>query len=914
VEASGVEFGLLGPLVVHVDGAPVRMGGAKQNAVLALLLVGRRESVSVDRLLEALWGDRPPPSAKANLQNYVSFWRKALGPDAILKTSTGYRLRACEERVDSARFERMCEVGRGAMHAGRRTAAARALRGALGLWRGDALEEFAYEDWARGEASRLEELRLGCLEDAIEAELELGRHEELVPDIEQLVASEPLRERPRRQLMLALYRSGRQPEALEVFDAFRRLLDEQLGLEPSAELRRLHTSVIRTDRSLALAHAPQARGSALPAPASSFLGRALELEAVLALLGVGTRLVTLTGPGGIGKTRLALEAARSFEPELDEGARWVPLAAVREPALVLSTISEALGTSDPPASNIGDRTLLLLLDNYEQVIESAPDLSALLRACPNLTLLVTSRERLGIEGEREYLVPELADDEAVSLFCERSGLAATAEVEELCRRLEGIPLAIELAAARAKLFTPAQLVDRLAERLDLLSGGRDAGPRQRTLRATIAWSHDLLSAGEQRLFRSLSILPGGCTYDVAERVCAADADTLQSLLDKSLLRRVETDLGPRFRMLETIREFAAERFADAQASAGTRAECRRVLERASAWLLELAARVRQEVIGPEAAAWKGRMDPELANVRAELERTVGTPHALRLAAEMSQYWDIAGHALEARRWLERALTAPDDAEPRSRARCLRALANFLHFQRDPAAAQHAEAALGLFRELGEEREASVVLCNLGAYALDQGDYGAAERHLLEALALGRSSGHDRVVATINHNLGDLHLRSDSSLAVSYFEQTVELCDELGDADGAMLALAACARAHLELQDVPSATEKLVRSLRLCAGLQALHEDVVDATAHLALAVGATRRAAVLLCASEAARDAHGHLVAPHDAPYYDRLWQELRAGLDDSELTAACEEGAELHQAGTLALALEVTSLASTSI
>jgi len=292
----------------------------------------------------------------------------------------------------------------------------------------------------------------------------------------------------------------------------------------------------------------------LPVPASSFLGRARELEEAHARLDA-SRLLTVTGPGGTGKTRFAVELASRQLERFANGVFWVPLAPLREPSLVVEAIAQTVGASDRLPSHIADKRVLLLLDNFEQVVDAAPDLSKLLSACPNLTLLVTSRETLRVAGEAEYPLPPLTEDEGVALFCARTNTQRSEPIRELCRRLDGLPLAIELAAARAKLFTVDQFLERLGQRLDLLKGGRDGDPRQHTLRATIQWSHDLLSPSERRLFARLAVFAGGCTFDAAEEVAGADPDTLQSLVEKSLLRRT----GDRFWMLETIREFALER-------------------------------------------------------------------------------------------------------------------------------------------------------------------------------------------------------------------------------------------------------------------------------------------------------------------------------------------------------------------
>jgi predicted ATPase len=304
----------------------------------------------------------------------------------------------------------------------------------------------------------------------------------------------------------------------------------------------------------------------LPRPASSFVGRQRERDELVALLRNGTRLLTLSGPGGSGKTRLAIEAASELVPAFKAGVFWVGLAPLRDPALVSETIAQTLGADDSLPEHIAERELLLLLDNFERVVAAAPELGRLLESCPNLKLLVTSRERLRIGGEVDYPVPPLAAPEAVELFCARSQLERDDVIEELCRRLDALPLAIELAAARTGVLSPAQILERLSQRLDLLKGGRDAEARQRTLRATIEWSHELLDDRERALFTRLAVFRGGCTLDAAEQVADAELDTLQSLIDKSLLRRA----NERFWMLETIREYARERLAESGVEPGLR--------------------------------------------------------------------------------------------------------------------------------------------------------------------------------------------------------------------------------------------------------------------------------------------------------------------------------------------------------
>jgi predicted ATPase len=385
----------------------------------------------------------------------------------------------------------------------------------------------------------------------------------------------------------------------------------------------------------------------LPRPASSFVGRGAELADVLSLIEDGSRLVTLTGPGGSGKTRLALEAAATLVPSYRAGTFWVGLASLRDPSLVTATIAQTIGSQNGLAQHIADREMLLLLDNLEQVIEAAPELAALLPGCPNLTLLVTSRELLRVQGEVEYEVPPLASPEAVSLFCERSRLEASEDVAELCARLDDLPLALELAAARTKVLSPRQILEHLAEGLDLLRGGRDADPRQRTLRATIEWSYGLLSAEEQRLFRALSVFSGGCTLEAAKEVADACLDTLQSLVEKSLLRFS----SERYWMLETIREYARDRLDEAgEVDAGRHADY--FLAR----LVEKVAAVGYPT--PEGRTW---CETELDNLRAMLDSlfAIDPTEAARAAHLLFMFWQGRGAYAEASRRLGKLLDVGD---------------------------------------------------------------------------------------------------------------------------------------------------------------------------------------------------------------------------------------------------------------
>src|SRR5436190_1993384 len=388
----------------------------------------------------------------------------------------------------------------------------------------------------------------------------------------------------------------------------------------------------------------------LPIPATPFLGREHELEAVLGLLGAA-RLLTLTGPGGTGKTRLGLQAAAEASDRYPGGVFWVPLAPLRDPQLVLETVGQVLGATDGLGEHIADKSLLLLFDNFEHVVEAAAGLAELLGACPNLQLLVTSRELLRLPAEQAYPVPPLEPEDGTELFLARAhavepGFAASAAVPELCARLEQLPLALELAAARVRVLSPEQLLDRLSGRLDLLRAGRGVGARQQTLRATIEWSHDLLAEDEQRLFARLAVFRGGCTLEAAEAVCEADLDVLQSLVDKSLLRYSRE----RFWMLETIREFALERLEESGAAEDLR-------YRHSAYFLELGELAEPELLARSSSIWFDRLQVEHDNIRAVLGHALKHGRAdvaLRLGGAVWIFWLTRGYWSEGRRWLESA--------------------------------------------------------------------------------------------------------------------------------------------------------------------------------------------------------------------------------------------------------------------
>ena len=457
----------------------------------------------------------------------------------------------------------------------------------------------------------------------------------------------------------------------------------------------------------------------LPRPASSFIGREREVRELVAAIR-SARLVTLTGPGGSGKTRLALEAAATLVPSYKAGVFWIGLATLRDPTLVSEAIAQTLGAKNGLAEHIGERELLLLLDNLEQVIEAAPQLPALLSACANLTVLVTSRELLRVQGEVEYAVPPLASPEAVTLFCERSRLEPSDEIAELCARLDELPLAVELAAARAKALSPRQILERLSQRLDLLEGGRDADPRQQTLRATIDWSYDLLSEEEQRVLRALSVF-AGCTLDAAEEVCGTEINALQSLVEKSLLRFS----AERYWMLETIRDYASERLDEA---GETDAIARR---HADHYLALLEERPMSLILGSrrrELLAWFGE---EEDNLRATLDYLEGTApqDAARAADLLTPFWLPRGRVVEAQERLLRLLARTDFAAGTRAVLLVNLCDAELRLGQLDRAESHAQEAVTLAQESGERRTLAFALWDRAMIVYRRGNVDEAIRLL-----------------------------------------------------------------------------------------------------------------------------------------------------------------------------------------
>ena len=624
----------------------------------------------------------------------------------------------------------------------------------------------------------------------------------------------------------------------------------------------------------------------LPTPASSFLGRESELFDADRVLRA-TRLLTVTGPGGAGKTRFALELARRARDErfvdYPDGIFWVPLAPLRDPALVLDTIGQAIASKNGVHEEIAAKRLLLLLDNFEQVVAAAGDLSGLLESCPNLTAIVTSREVLRVRGETEYELPPLADDEGVLLFCERAQLEPSDDIRELCRRLDGLPLAIELAAARARMLSPSELVVRLSERLDLLKGGRDLEARQQTLRAAIEWSYDLLAEEEKELFRGLAVFGGGWTLDAAAAVVDADVDTLQSLFDKSLVRRSEDG---RLFMLETIREYAHEQMEET-------GELEGVSRRHGEFMLRCAQGALAEF-----DRWEGarQLEPERENLRAAMKWALEARESktsLVLATAYARLCSYRGPFSEGRSWLDAALQS-DDQPALERVRALLAAGGLAGRQRDDEPARmFAEAALSLARELGDPASVGAAVLGLGIIRATEGDLEGAEMLLREALDIFSSLGDERDVREVLSQLGYVVMaRRDYEQARAVIGEGLQRSRRAGDLRGIFYAVGNLGHVAAREGKFEEALQLLREALVIGQkqDLQSEAEQFVELAA-VAVEQGRYEQAAVMLGAAEALREGTEATADPVSAAVREETTSILRRELDEDTFAQARERG-----------------------
>ena len=856
---------VLGPITLTCGGVAVALPARQHRRLLAAFAVAAGAPRSRDQLVEALWGEDPPRSADKVLQQYVSQLRRAV-PDIPLRTTgAGYALELDPDALDAARFERLLGEARDALRDDAPAGAAGLLREALSCWHGDAYGEFAGELFAAADADRLENLRRDAVEDRIDADLALSRHADLLSEVRALAAADPLRERLQALAMVALYRSGLQAEALGVYRVARQALVEELGVEPGAALRDVHRRVLEQDASLMEpATGPSAT---LPTAVNPLRGRDRELAELAVLLRSDeVRLLVLTGAGGSGKTRLAVEAARSAATGFTHGAVLVELADVRDPAELPAALCMRLGIARQSADPMADltaalrtRELLLVLDNLEQLRAAGPLLVTLLKSAPRLRLMVTSRVVLHVSGEHVYPVDPLDGEAATALFFERAREAGagadTADpltVRLLCARLDRLPLAIELAAARLRSLTADELLARLDARLPVLAGGpTDLPARQQTLAATLEWSHDLLEPAEQVALARLSVFAGRFSLSAAEAVCDASLELLSTLVDSSLLTRSVSGGGSRYGMLETVRAFADRRLHDlGEQEALRRRHAQHALQLATTFGLSV------EAIGTAVPQRHAAAVAEWPDLRAALDWAAAHDPALALELnlQLEQHWIVSNPREGAERIAE--LLRADGLPLELRARAHRDLGGCQQISGDaPRSGESYATSRALYEELGDDLGVLRLEHRLVTSDMASGNWAAARARIDRALPRARAAGYEAVEIDLLMALGNVAYE-DGRIQDAY-DLTLDglaLYRRLGRWPwGEALALGTLAEAASELGRLSQAEEHAREALVLSVEVGDRINVVLSLAALVVVALAAKReeRAGVLWGAIEA---------------------------------------------------------------
>ena len=856
--SNRLEIRVLGPFEVVAGGCPADVGGAKRQALLAMLALGTGRVVGVDMLIDGLWGDELPSAPRNALHHHVARLRAALGEEAIVGSADGYALRGA--LVDAVRFEELLADTRGALRDGDVGVAADTVASALALWRGPALHGLTGTAWFSAEARRLETLRVDALEERFEVALALGEHRELVSALRAALVDNPFRERLWAQLMLALYRSGRQADALETFQEARRVLAEELGLEPGPDLRRLQEAILAHDPAIAALPVDRRRRGNLPAPSTTFLGREEELGHVAALLHEH-RLVMLTGPPGVGKSRLAVEAARLLEHEFSDGIWLIDFArasAADDAVRLLANVVDARG-ADPlkrVTSRLRNAEALLVLDACEYVRdEAARVVSILLAECPRVRILATSRESLHAAGEVRLPVAPLGDA-AADLFLERARAArpgfepdgdAAALAAEIARRLDGLPLAIELAAARVNVLGLGEIISILEHRAAVLRDSPAADPGRIALRGLVDWSYDLLHVDEKTLLHELAVHRGGASLSSLAAVAAVRglneatvAYLLSALVDKSIVSTTFSGGTARYDLLDTVRQYVLERLDESGRLDAVR----------SAHADYFAALAEEAWVGLRGSAWldwERRLHPENDNFWAALDYARDASDsdvAVRLGM-LGWYFALAERVSEGRRFLELAVSVCGDDAPAELLAVLCYLATE-DLDLDAALAAGKQAfslaqtaaapwQLGLAQltfalalaQSGEEARADAMVQDAYAVLEAAGDsWGAAASSLIRATGAARVGDVATVaaMAAAAHRHSDAigydafrvpallldawvaERRDDAGAALDGYRRALELAARVGFGDHAAFALSGLGSDALRSGDLREAEE------------------------------------------------------------------------------------------------------------
>jgi predicted ATPase/DNA-binding SARP family transcriptional activator len=822
---------VLGPLEVLVDGTPARLGGIKQRIVLAMLALRANSEVSRDALIEALWADQPPDRPAGVLQVYVANLRRLLrtsiggvdpGPE-IVSHAAGYSLKARPQDLDLLEFRRCIRLAHDGANGGDLLAAAEALRRAGHLVRGEPFPDLGEVGACRAELADLEESRLRAVEDQFEIELALGRHAAVVDEAQLLVVRHPFRESLWASLVVGLYRCERQADALAACRRARRLFRDELGLDPGEALQQVEQEVLRHDAALRVPVPISRRRKHrsfenLPTPVTPMVGREAELDEVVSLLADSdTRLVTVTGAGGMGKTRFALAVSQRVESSLPDGVCWVDLADVGDAAQVPMVIAAALGVGERAGAEpletasafLRDRHLLLVLDNFEQVDAAWPVVVQLLSSAGELRILVTSRWALQIRGEHEFelqplelppaddklLVPDLAQVEAVHLFVDRGRavrreFALTSDnasvISSICRGLDGLPLALELAAAQLRHRSAGAVLELLnVGVMKLPVAIRDLPTRQQTLLATIAWSCQLLDDPVVDLFEQLGVFAGSPTLEAIQAICASPHSTgsdlagrAVALVHHNLLRDGhDPQEPPRYSMLQSIREYARE----AMASRDDAVDLRR---RHAEHFLAMSEAFGAQLFGPAQGSALERLKADAAELRAALVWAAGPDGSLELALRLIgclwHFWELVGDVDEPGRITETVITRLSDQPARIAAAALSGTATLCWLRGGPAeaAALHSRA-LQAFGEAGEQEGVAWSNVCLAVQANEQGDTAKARQLAETALAHRGASQRTQACACVALGYIAVH-DAEYGNAEAWHRQSVDLARKAGD--------------------------------------------------------------------------------------------------------------------------------------
>jgi predicted ATPase/DNA-binding SARP family transcriptional activator len=974
----------VGSTVIEESGWRLR----KARSIVKLLALAPRHRLHREQIMDLLWPDLEPEAAANNLRYVLHVARRTLA-EAASDSSEHLKLQGdLLVLCPAGSLQIDVEVFEAAAAAAHETQDPLAYRAAIERYTGDLLPEDRYEDWAADRREALRQVYVGLLVELARLHEARGESEPAIEALRRVIAGEPAHEEAHVALMRLYARCGQRHRALRQYQQLREALRRELDIEPDPASERLYQEIRALQfpaigmqvPSGPLASTPAGRRHNLPALLTTFIGREREIAEIKRLL-VQVRLLTLTGSGGCGKTRLALQVAGQLEGEYPDGVWLVELAALSDPSLVPQAVASAFGLREAPgrraltatlAESLSRKQLLLVLDNCEHLVEACATLSdALLRACPSLYLLATSRQPLGLVGEAVWPVPPLSlpdlrrlpptehllQSEAIRLFVERARLAQpdfaltsrnAAAVAQICHRLDGLPLAIELAAARVKLLSAEQIAARLDDRFRLLSGGSRTAPRHQTLRAAMDWSYELLSEAERTLFNRLAVFAGGWTIEAAEALSDGDVlDLLSSLVDKSLaLAEPDSTGAVRYRLPETLRQYGRERLADS-------GEAEQILRRHAAFFLMLAEQAEPELLGPEQAAWLGRLEREHENLRAALAwaRERGDAEAaLRLAGAMWFFWLQRGYWSEGRERLEEALAlARDSGCSRERAKALCGAGTLAWPQDDygaarsrleesvalwqqlgdrwglalalyylghaalmsgdyPAARSCYEESLPIFEELGDTWGLSQPLEGLGRVALQEGDYAAARARLEESLAIRRAIGDKWQIALAQNVLGDVaRCQRDYNLATALYEESLALFRELDSRGGMASSLHNLGYVAHGQGDERRAGALFGESLTLFCELGDKRgiAEALAGLAGVAAATGQPERAARLFGVVEGLLTAIGVQLWPSNRADFDRDVAAARARLDEATFMAARAQGRAMSIARAVDCALE---------